>query len=316
MEQPTRVVTVLDRVDEAEGVISLTLGLSDGSLFPEWAPGAHIDLVLGNGLIRQYSLNSDPAVRTSIRIAILREPQGRGGSAWVFDNVQPSSLLAISEPRNNFALHNATGYRFVAGGIGITPILPMIAKAESSGIPWTLLYGGRTRSSMAFLDELSVYGDKVSIHPQDELGLLALVDYFADPREGELIYSCGPEPMLQAADRASGDWPAGALHVERFVPKPVEVSSDEAFQVEFVDSGITAEVAPGVSILDIAEKFSLNVFSSCREGTCGTCETPVLDGKVEHRDSLLTAAEREAGNTMMICVSRAARGCPKLSLAL
>ncbi|CAN5337961.1 PDR/VanB family oxidoreductase [soil metagenome] len=316
MEQPTRVVTVLDRTDEADGVISLTFAGAGGGPLPEWTPGAHLDLILGNGLIRQYSLSSDPADLTRYRLGVLREPASRGGSIWIYDNVHAGSTLAISQPRNNFVLHHASGYRFVAGGIGITPILPMIRRAEAESIPWTLLYGGRTRQSMAFLRELEAYGDKVMVRPQDEFGLLDLATYFADPSEGELIYACGPEPMLLAAERASAAWPVDALHVERFVPKHIDVAPDEAFEVEFVESGITAEVPAGVSILDVAEQFSLNVFSSCREGTCGTCETRVLEGAVEHRDSLLTVAEQEAGDTMMICVSRAAHGCPKLRLAL
>jgi len=316
MEHATRVVKIVDRTERAEGVISLTLASVDGGALPAWTPGAHIDVIVGNGLTRQYSLSSDPADLSTWRIGILREPASRGGSEWIHANATAGAELTVSDPRNNFVLHAAPKYRFVAGGIGITPILPMIAEAEAKGAEWTLLYGGRTRSSMAFLDELAAYGDKVTVAPQDEVGLLDLAAYFANPAEGEVIYACGPEPMLQAAERASADWPAGSLHLERFVPKVIEAGEDHEFEVEFADSGITSTIPVGTSILDVAEGLGLNVFSSCREGTCGTCETQILEGAADHRDSLLTTAEQDAQETMMICVSRAASGCGKLKLAL
>lgn len=317
MEQTTRLLTVTERKDEAAGVISLTLADADGAQLPAWEPGAHIDLVLPNGLIRQYSLCSAPSDLSHYRIGVLREPAGRGGSAWIHENLTVGSTIGVSDPRNNFALHPAPHYRFVAGGIGITPIIPMIEWAEAHGAGWSLLYGGRTRSSMAFLDLLGRYSDKVTVSPQDEFGILDLTSRFTSPLAGERIYACGPEPMLAAAESASSSWPTGALHVERFVPKQIEVDvEDEEFEVEFADSGVTVTVPADASILDLAEEHGLNVFSSCREGTCGTCETPILAGEADHRDSLLTPSEQEAQNTMFICVSRAKHGCPKLTLAL
>lgn len=317
MEQQTRTLTVIERKDEAVGVISLTLAAADGAPLPEWAPGAHIDLILPNGLVRQYSLCSDPADLSNYRIGVLREPESRGGSEWIHEHLTEGASIDVSDPRNNFPLHTAPHYRFVAGGIGITPILPMLEQADGLGASWSLLYGGRTRSSMAFLDALEKYGDKVTISPQDEYGILDLTSRFTSPLPGELIYACGPEPMLVAAENACTDWEEGSLNIERFVPKVIETDgADESFEVEFVDSGITVTVPADRTILDLAEDNGINVFSSCREGTCGTCETPILEGEADHRDSLLTPSEMEAQQSMFICVSRAKRGCSKLKLAL
>jgi ferredoxin-NADP reductase len=216
-------------------------------------------------------------------------------------------------PRNHFALEDASGYLFLAGGIGITPILPMVAAADAAGIEWRLVYGGRRRSTMAFLDVLSAYGDKVDIRPQEEFGLLDLDAALATAAPGTLVYCCGPEPMLAAAEERCAVLTPGSLRTERFTPKPV-TGPNEAFEVELALSGRTLPVEPGLSILETVEKAGVDVLSSCREGTCGTCETPVLEGEPDHRDSVLTEAERADGSFMMICVSRA-RG-PRLVLEL
>ncbi|EPJ38365.1 putative Phenoxybenzoate dioxygenase subunit beta [Streptomyces afghaniensis 772] len=176
----------------ADGVLALTLRHPLGEPLPVWEPGAHIDVVLGPGLERQYSLCGDPADRSAWRIAVLREPDGRGGSAHVHEQVGQGDKVRVRGPRNNFALEPAPRYRFVAGGIGITPILPMLAAAEAAGAEWTLLYGGRTRRSMAFGEELARYGDRVTIAPEDETGLLDLPSVLDDVPEGTLVYCCGP----------------------------------------------------------------------------------------------------------------------------
>ena len=298
-------VVVSERTEAANGVVTLTLTPADADTLPEWTPGAHIDLHLVDDLTRQYSLCGDPADRATWRIGVLRELAGRGGSAYVHDELAPGTTLAASAPRNNFELHRAPTSLFIAGGIGITPILPMIAEAERSGADWTLLYGGRTRASMAFTEELAKYGDRVILHPQDEHGLLDLTAYLGRVQHGALIYACGPEPMLKAVAEASDHWPPNALHVERFTPvelaKPVR---GESFEVVLARSGLTITVEPGRSILETVEAAGVSILSSCREGTCGTCETDVLDGLPEHRDSLLTEDERASNETMFICVSR------------
>ena len=296
-------LVVGEREFVAEGVLALTLRHPLGEPLPAWEPGAHVDLVLGPGLERQYSLCGDPADRTRWRVAVLREPAGRGGSALVHDQVRQGDKVRVRGPRNHFALRPAARYRFVAGGIGITPVLPMLAAAEAAGAEWTLLYGGRTRDSMAFTGELARYGDRVTVAPQDESGLLDLGPVLDALPEGTLVYCCGPGALLDAVEERC---PAGALHLERFRPKerPAGEDSDGEFEVELDRSGLTLTVAPGVSVLDTVRAAGVEVLFSCAEGTCGTCETDVLDGTPEHRDSVLSPGEREAGETMMICVSR------------
>ncbi|AXG79462.1 PDR/VanB family oxidoreductase [Streptomyces paludis] len=315
-------LVVADRTDAADGVIALTLRHPDCAPLPEWLPGAHIDLLLGNGLVRHYSLCGDPGDRSAWRIGVLRVPESRGGSAYVHDALLAGASVRVRGPRNNFALRPADRYLFVAGGIGITPVLPMIAAAEAAGARWELLYGGRTRSSMAFLDELAAYGGAVTVRPQDEHGRLDLDDCLGKPADDTLVYCCGPEPLLAAVEERCLAWPAGALRVERFRPTAVTApgtdagggADADAFEVVLSRSGQTLQVPPGTSVLAAAQQAGVAVPFSCAEGICGTCETEVLEGEPDHRDSVLSAAERESGETMMICVSRS-RG-PQLVLDL
>lgn len=299
---------VLDRKSPvAEGVMMLTLRDPLGRPVPAWRPGAHIDLMLQEGLVRQYSLCGDPADRSNLKVAVLREPQGRGGSRYVHDELSEGQKVRIRGPRNNFEFVPEKRYLFIAGGIGITPILPMVAAAEERGANWQLVYGGRTRASMAFRDELQqAYGKRVAIRPQDEYGLLDLKSLLGRRRRRTAIYCCGPEPLLNAVESASTQWPDGALHLERFAPKKsAGTGPDEAFDVELALSGQTVTVAADMSILDAVEEVGVSIMSSCEEGVCGTCEATVLSGEIDHRDSVLTDRERAAGNKMMVCVSRA-----------
>ncbi|MGP4007236.1 PDR/VanB family oxidoreductase [Streptomyces sp. 4N124] len=294
---------VVDRTESAaDGVLALTLRHPLGEELPAWEPGAHIDVVLGPELERQYSLCGDPTDRSAWRIAVLREPDGRGGSAYVHGQLGPGDKVRVRGPRNHFALAPAPRYRFIAGGIGITPILPMLAAAEAAGAEWTLLYGGRSRRSMAFTEELRRYGDRVTVAPQDEAGLLDLASVLDDLPEGTLVYCCGPGPLLDAVEERC---PGGVLRVERFSPKEQQrTGEDEEFEVVLQQSGRTLTVPPDVSVLDTVRAAGVEVLFSCTEGTCGTCETDVVEGTPDHRDSVLTDEEREAGETMLICVSR------------
>ncbi|GGJ45490.1 PDR/VanB family oxidoreductase [Streptomyces brasiliensis] len=294
---------VVDRRESvADGVLSLTLRHPLGEELPAWEPGAHVDLVLGPGLERQYSLCGDPADRSGWRIAVLWEPEGRGGSAHVHERMGRGDKVRVRGPRNHFALRPARRYRFIAGGIGITPIVPMLSAARAAGAEWTLLYGGRTRASMAFLDELALYGDRVTVAPQDETGLLDLGSVLDGLPVGTLVYCCGPGPLLDAVEERC---PPDVLHVERFRPKEQQqAGGDVEFEVVLARCDRTLTVAPGVSVLDTVRAAGVDVLYSCTEGTCGTCETDVLEGTPDHRDSVLTDTEREAGETMMICVSR------------
>ncbi|MBV6761607.1 PDR/VanB family oxidoreductase [Rhodococcus opacus] len=290
----------------AEGVVTLTLRHPDGRRLPDWAPGAHIDLMLPNGLTRQYSLCGDRWDAHTYRVGVLREPAGRGGSAYVHDELAEGDLVGVGGPRNNFRLVPAPRYLFVAGGIGITPLLPMIRQAELMGIDWQLLYGGRTRTSMAFRDELAGYGDRVVVVPRDEQGHPDLPAYLAAAAAADAkVYVCGPGPLLAAVEKCCAEWRVGSLRTERFVPQDRGAPlRDEPFEVELARSGLAVTVTPGASVLDAVQAAGVTVLSSCREGTCGTCETTVLAGAPDHRDSVLDDDERSAGDCMLICVSR------------
>ncbi|MEV8366683.1 PDR/VanB family oxidoreductase [Streptomyces niveus] len=299
-------LTVTRRIESADEVLALTLARPDGGPLPVWRPGAHVELLLGDGMLRHYSLCGDPADRLSWRIAVLRVPDSRGGSAYVHDKLHAGVPVRVRGPRENFAFRPAGRCLFVAGGIGITPLLPMVAAAEAAGVEWRLLYGGRNLASMAFLDELAVYGDAVRVVPQDRFGLPDIDGYLGAPDEGTLVYCCGPEPMLTAVEDRCRAWPAGVLQVERFQAAELPSSAAEsAFDVVLARSDLTLRVPPGRSVLEVARAAGAPVLSSCAEGICGTCETEVLEGEPDHRDSVLSPEERESGETMMICVSRA-----------
>lgn len=289
----------------AEDVVALYLTAPDGSDLPAWSPGAHVDLVLDDGVMRQYSLCGDIRDVAMWRIAVLREAVGRGGSKHVHDALAAGTPVQVRGPRNRFGLVEADRYLFIAGGIGITPILPMIAAVEAAGREWRLLYGGRQRTSMAFLEELSRNGSRVSIQPQDESGLLDLDSVLDAPEPDTAVYCCGPEALLAAVEKRCQSWPADALHVERFSASPEEKAGQEQpIEVVLQQSQRTLQVPPDTSILHTIEAAGVDVPSSCQEGTCGTCETDVLEGTPDHRDHVLSKAERERGDCMMICVSR------------
>ncbi|WP_405163370.1 PDR/VanB family oxidoreductase [Nocardia sp. NBC_01499] len=296
-------VRVAARRDEAEGVFSLELASVAGAALPGWTPGAHIDVAVGASGVRQYSLCGDPAQSSHWRIAVLHEPSGRGGSHYLHSTALPGTVLRVSMPRNNFELVDCGRYVFVAGGIGITPILPMVAAADAAGASWSLYYGGRTRAHMAFADDLANRYPAAKLLPQNEHGLLPLAEILAGHRDAA-VYCCGPEPLLAAVE-AEGARQGLAVHLERFVPKPREFAPNEAFEVRLASSGATFRVGVNQSIADVLERAGISIVTSCREGTCGTCETAVRAGDIDHRDSLLTAEERARGDTMMLCVSRA-----------
>nr|WP_256973985.1 PDR/VanB family oxidoreductase [Rhodococcus sp. NCIMB 12038] len=296
-------------------IVALELRADDGALLPSWAPGAHVEMNLDNGLSRQYSLCGDPADRQTWTVAVLREPNSRGGSSYIHEELSTGTKMQCRGPRNNFPIEAATEYKFVAGGIGITPMLPMIGAAEASGTPWTLLYGGRSLESMAFQDELARFGDKVRLHPQDTHGLLDLATELADPGPGAAVYCCGPEPLLAAIENhCESTWPVGALHVERFRADLPDLADASPIEVELAQSGMTLTVPSDKSILEVLTEAGVEVDASCEEGTCGTCEVMVLEGTPEHHDVVLTESERESGECMMICVSRAKSKFLKLDL--
>ncbi|MCG2622490.1 PDR/VanB family oxidoreductase [Arthrobacter sp. I2-34] len=289
----------------SDSVLALRLEHPQGDALPGWQPGAHVDVLLPNGLLRQYSLCSRPE-DSFWRLGVLREPAGRGGSAWIHDELRPGTKLQVRGPRNNFALEPAGRYLFIAGGIGITPILPMVRQAEAAGADWTLLYLGRSRTSMAFRDELVGYGDRVRFHADDESGIFPLQPLLAGLDPAAQVYACGPAPLLNALDTLTADW-SGRYHFERFTAAPeaagAPAKEDTEFVVETAD-GTEITVPADTTILQALMDAGVPVLNSCREGICGTCETPVISGEIDHRDALLSDEERAAGDTMMICVSR------------
>lgn len=291
----------------ADGVVTLTLAHPAGEALPDWTPGAHIDLMLGPSLVRQYSLCGSTSNRAEWRVGILLDPRSRGGSRLVHAEVQEGSTVRVRGPRNHFPLVSSPRYQFIAGGIGITPILAMIEEAEARGADWRLLYGGRERASMAFLDELARYGERVKVCPQDEEGLLDLTTPLSEARDDTLVYCCGPEGLLAAVEETCRHWPEGSLHVERFAAKPTAEAlppSRDSFEVVCQRSGVTFTIPPDQTIYEVLEEADIDVLGSCLEGICGTCECEVIEGEPDHRDSILTDDEKADGNVMMICVSR------------
>ncbi|WP_027554272.1 PDR/VanB family oxidoreductase [Bradyrhizobium sp. Cp5.3] len=299
------------RVEEkelvAEGICKLRLVDPRCVRLPDWAPGAHIDLNLSNGLTRQYSLCGNRWDAMAYEIAVLLEPNSRGGSEFIHRQLQVGDLVQMGGPRNNFRLVPADHYLFVAGGIGITPLLPMIEQAAMMEVPWTLLYGGRRLSSMAFLDRLRPQGDRAVIASRETQGRFDLAAAVSNLPPGAKVYCCGPTSMVDALEQICNVLPPGSLRRERFFAKihPGPVRST-AYEVELARSGKVLTVEPGESVLDVVLKAGAPLLASCREGLCGTCETAVLCGVPDHRDSILSDAERERNASFYPCVSRSA----------
>ncbi|MFE7155013.1 PDR/VanB family oxidoreductase [Streptomyces sp. NPDC057636] len=285
----------------ADGVVQLRL---EGQDLPAWEPGAHLDLVLPSGLIRQYSLCGDPEDTSSYTVATRLIADGRGGSREVHEQLREGSEIEVRGPRNRFPLTaGAASYVFVAGGIGITPILPMLRALEARNVDWRLLYAGRTRASMPFLEEAQKLGGergRVRVVAEDEDGRPDLAGLLADSAPDTAVYCCGPEGLMEAVDAAL---PGHCeLHLERFAPH-TSADGNGPFEVELRRSGRTVPVPAGTSVLAAVRAEVPNVSYSCEQGFCGTCQQRVLEGEIDHRDELLTDSERD--DSMLICVSRA-----------
>lgn len=298
---------VTEKKSIAAGVCRLTLVDPRGERLPDWEPGAHIELTLRQGLTRQYSLCGDRWDPMSYQIAVLREPSSRGASEYIHDELSVGDSVEVGGPRNNFRMVPAEGYLLIAGGIGITPLIPMIAQAEMMNLPWTLLYSGRQLETMAFADQMSEYGAHAVVRATDtgdRLDLAASIE--AAPR-GTKIYCCGPEAMVDAVESYCARLPAGMLRRERFAAKERQAPVRSLpYEVELAQTGKRLVLQPGESVLDAVVAAGVPLLASCREGLCGTCETPVLAGVPDHRDSILDARERERNDTFFPCVSRAA----------
>lgn len=302
-----RRLLVTERTSPAEGVVRLRL---EGPDLPRWEPGAHLDLVLPSGLVRQYSLCGDPADTGTYTVAARLAEDGRGGSREVHAQLHEGAEVGVRGPRNRFPLVGADGYLFVAGGIGITPVLPMLRAVAASGAPWQLLYGGRSRATMPFLDEIDEIGKlgpdggRVTVVPQDTSGHPDVAAALSALAPGTAVYACGPEPLM---DAVAAHLPAGCtLHLERFAPGAGSGADSGAFEVELRRSRRTLSVAAGQSVLAAVREELPHVSYSCEQGFCGTCQQRVLEGEIDHRDELLTDAER--ADSMLICVSRCRGG--------
>lgn len=302
-----RDLVVIERVEEADDVVCIRLGAPTGERLPMWEPGAHIDVQLGNGVERQYSLCSHFHADTW-RIAVLREPHSRGGSSYIHDHIKVGDAVRTRGPRNHFPLVDAPDYLFIGGGIGVTPMVPMLGEVIfDKEVPWKFYYGGRKRASMAFRDRLEALG--VVIWPEDEKGLLPLDRILREAGPDTAVYCCGPEPLIAAVEATCAELGRPAPHVERFTAKDVDTTGDPGdheFTVVVNSTGQEFTVPRDKSIVQVLLDNGVRIMTSCAEGVCGTCETKVISGEIAHRDSLLTEEDRAEGIYMMPCVSRCA----------
>lgn len=301
---------------EAEGIISVELRPWGDTVFAPFEAGSHIDLHLPNGLVRSYSLLNAPSDQGRYVVGILRDRASRGGSRYVHEQLRVGTQLQISQPRNNFALDTYASHSvLVAGGIGITPIYCMFRQLLALGRSAELIYCARSRKEAALLEDIVGLGAKVVYHFNDEKGCLPdLGGYLAGRPSDTHFYCCGPTPMLDAFEQACESLGYPHAHIERFTAAEVAPSEDaqDSYSVELSRSGKTVSVEPGLNLLDVLLEAGCDIEYSCREGVCGSCETRVLEGDVDHRDGVLTKAERAANGSMMVCVS----GCKSRRLVL
>ena len=315
----TRSLTVASVTPVAEGVIVLRLLSAGASPLPRWTPGAHIDVECGSpACLRQYSLCGDPADTGALEIAVLREPHGRGGSDWIHTVVRPGDQLRIRGPRNHFLLDEAAPrVIFIAGGIGITPIVAMARRAQAVGMDYQIHYSGRARTTMAFTDQLRrSHGDRLHLYAGADGQRADFATLLAHSDPDTRIYACGPARMLDALARCCAHWPEEALRVEHFAStfRSLDPAIERAFDVGLKRSGGVLHVPADQTLLAALRAAEIDIQSNCEEGLCGSCEVRVLAGEIDHRDCVLTRAERRSGTRMMACCSRA--GAPRIVLDL
>ena len=308
-EQPSMMPLRVTRNDKiADGIHLLEFRDPGGEPLPEFSAGAHIAIRVPNGLLRKYSLCNDPAERDRYQVAVKREAQGRGGSINLIDNVKAGDELMVAAPVNDFKLPvRAQDLLFIAGGIGITPIMAMIKQVRAEGKRFRLFYCTRSAETTAFMDELSApeFSGLVTIHHDqgDPAHSLDLKPILAERRNREHLYCCGPRPLMEAVRAMADHWSSTAVHFEAFSEAETHKADDKPFRVRLARSGKVVEVPVTKTILEVLRDNGLEVPSSCETGTCGTCRTKMLAGEADHRDLVL--AEHERGDHIMICVSRA-----------
>lgn len=302
-------VRIVSLTPVALDTASFELVAADGSELPPFDAGSHIDVHVGEGLVRQYSLANDPAERGRYVIAVKRESGGRGGSVFMHDRLSVGDDVLVGGPRNNFPLQPETREaRLVAGGIGITPIMSMIATLERNACPWQLDYFARSAEHAAFTETFPRFGGgNVRAHFSDRV----VTDFspIVGPwQEGRHLYCCGPGGLMDAVRAGARGWPSANVHFESFRAAPLDDTGNVPFTVELARSGVVLTVPADRSIMETLRDNGFDAPSSCEEGICGTCETRLLAGTPDHRDGLLTDAEIEANDRILICVSRARGG--------
>ena len=282
----------------------------EGGQLPAVTPGAHVDVHLANGITRSYSLLHAGEAPDRYLVGVKRDPNSRGGSRYMHEQLRVGTLLELSQPRNHFPLEEQAAYTvLIAGGIGITPILCMAERLERTGAPFELWYASRSRADLAFLPELARFGERVRLHLDDEanavLDMGAIVA--AAPADAH-FYCCGPGPMLAAYEAAAAERAPETVHLERFGASQPLATGGGGFVVALARSGIELCVPTGSTLLQVLTGNGVAIESSCEAGICGCCEVAVLEGEVDHRDEVLTPAQRAGNKSMMACCSRAKGG--------
>lgn len=306
---------------QALDVVRVELVDPAGAPLPAFEPGAHVVLHLPGKLQRQYSLAGDWRDLSRYVLGVGLPAQSRGGSRHVHQQLRVGDTVACSPPANHFPLvPDAMDYLFIAGGIGITPLLSMARWCQAVGKPWRLVHAARSRVRLAFYEEMRALGGETVWHCDDEQGApLAVQTLMSEVMPGTHVYCCGPAPLMEAVQAYGAHLPAGTLHFEWFsAPAADAASAGEAgggsFSIELQRSGVTLRVPPDRSILEVLEQHGHEVPYSCREGLCGTCEVGLCEGEPDHRDYVYPPDQRGQLRSLLVCVSRARS--PRLVLDL
>ncbi|MET0855961.1 MAG: PDR/VanB family oxidoreductase [Telluria sp.] len=313
-------VRVARKVSEADGISSFELVAADGAPLPAFEAGAHIDVHLRDGLLRQYSLCNPPQERHRYLIAVLRDPSSRGGSTAMHDEIEAGHMITISAPKNHFALEPAARSLLFAGGIGVTPILAMAEALAGAGADFEMHYSARTPERAAFLQRIAAapYATRVHVHYDsgDAAQKLDCAAVLGAPRADTHIYVCGPggyiDHVLGAANALG--WPAAQVHREYFNAVPVDEAGDTAFDVKLASSGQAFTIPPGRTVVEVLAEHGIDIPVSCEQGVCGTCLTRVTGGVPDHRDVYLTDEERAANDQFTPCCSRSKSAVLSLDL--
>ncbi len=304
-------VTVVARREEAEGIASFELAREDGAPLPAFSAGSHIDVVLPNGLTRQYSLCNNDTENHRYRIAVLRDEMSRGGSVSMHEDVKQGDTLSISEPRNHFPMAHAQRSILFAGGIGVTPLLCMAQRLAALGADFEMHYSTRSPQRTAFREEIAAgpFAGRVQFHFDDgaRAQMLNLPAVLGLPEPGTHLYVCGPSGFITYVTQiAQGmGWTSDQVHVEYFAAEKHDTSADRAFEVKLASSGKVIPVAAGQTVIQALAAQGVEVLTSCEQGVCGTCITRVLEGECDHRDMYFTDEEKAKNDQFTPCCSRA-----------